>query len=72
MRQYLGTYGECDVTGTTRHAVQVSVHCHGHSHDADILPSVDILKTSTCSLFSCIQQLKKSNEPTKYVSNMNL
>nr|XP_022293879.1 2'-5'-oligoadenylate synthase 1A-like [Crassostrea virginica] len=47
MIQYLGTYGGCNVTGKTPHAVQVSVHCHGHSHDADILPSVDILKTKT-------------------------
>nr|XP_022293878.1 2'-5'-oligoadenylate synthase 1A-like isoform X2 [Crassostrea virginica] len=47
MKRYLGEYGGCDVTGTTPHAVQVSVHCHGHSHDADILPSVNILKTKT-------------------------
>ena len=27
------------------------MHCHGHSHNADILPRVDILKTRTCTLF---------------------
>ncbi|XP_078322331.1 2'-5'-oligoadenylate synthase 1A-like isoform X2 [Crassostrea virginica] len=47
MKLYLGRYGGCVITGTTRHALQVSVHCHGHSHDADILPSVDILKRKT-------------------------
>ncbi|XP_078322334.1 2'-5'-oligoadenylate synthase 1A-like [Crassostrea virginica] len=47
MKLYLYKYGGCDITGTTPHAVQVSVHCHGHSHNADILPSVDILKTQT-------------------------
>lgn len=41
---YLGHYGECNVEETTSHAVKVSVTCHGHSHDVDILPSVDILK----------------------------
>lgn len=44
MKVYLGTYGGCDVEGTTLHAVKVSVTCHGHSHSVDILPSVDILR----------------------------
>lgn len=44
MKEYLGTYGGCDVEGTTLHAVKVSVTCHGHSHSVDILPSADILR----------------------------
>lgn len=44
MKVHLGTYGGCDVEGTTSHAVKVSVNCHGHSHSVDILPSADILK----------------------------
>lgn len=44
MKYYLGKYGECIVEGTTAHAVKVSVNCHGHSHDVDILPSVNILR----------------------------
>lgn len=59
MTLYLGRYGGCHVTGTTNHAVQVSVDCQDHSHDVDILPSVDILQgnKSKCTLFSCIQQV---------------
>lgn len=44
MEYYLKKYGECIVEETTAHAVKVSVTCHGHSHDVDILPSVNILK----------------------------
>lgn len=50
MKYYLGKYGECNVEGTTSHAVKVSVTCHGHSHDVDILPSVDILRKSKISI----------------------
>ncbi|XP_078322344.1 2'-5'-oligoadenylate synthase 1A-like [Crassostrea virginica] len=45
MKLYLGRYGGCDVTGTSSYAVKVSVPCYGHSHDVDILPSVNILNT---------------------------
>lgn len=44
MRDYLDTYGGCDVEETTLHAVKVSVTCHGHSHSVDILPSADVLR----------------------------
>ncbi|XP_062590758.1 2'-5'-oligoadenylate synthase 1A-like isoform X2 [Saccostrea cucullata] len=44
MKLYLGQHGHCTVEGTTRHAVKVSLSCHaGHTHDVDILPSVNIL-----------------------------
>lgn len=46
MRDYLDTYGGCDVEETTLHAVKVSVTCHGHSHSVDILPSTDVLRYS--------------------------
>lgn len=46
MEYYLKKYGECIVEETTAHAVKVSITCHGHSHDVDILPSVNILKKS--------------------------
>lgn len=43
MKKYL-EYGECRIDGQTAHAIKVSVSCHeGHSHDVDILPSVNIL-----------------------------
>lgn len=50
MKVHLGTYGGCDVEGTTSHAVKVSVNCHGHSHSVDILPSADILKYSMLNI----------------------
>ncbi|CAC5409017.1 OAS [Mytilus coruscus] len=43
MKTYLH-FGECTIEGKTQHAVKVSVSCHKeHSHDVDILPSVNIL-----------------------------
>ncbi|XP_062590762.1 2'-5'-oligoadenylate synthase 1A-like [Saccostrea cucullata] len=44
MKLYLGSYGECIVEGVTSHAVKVSLSCHAnHTHNVDILPSVNIL-----------------------------
>lgn len=44
MKYYLGTYGGCTVHRSTLHAVQISVSCHAnHTHEVDILPSVNIL-----------------------------
>ena len=48
MEMYLDRYDGCDVTGTSSYAVKVFVPCYGHSHDLVILPSVNILDTSTC------------------------
>lgn len=43
MKTYLHS-GECTIEGQTQHAVKVSVSCHQeHTHDVDILPSVNIL-----------------------------
>ncbi|VDI07114.1 2'-5'-oligoadenylate synthetase [Mytilus galloprovincialis] len=43
MKTYLHG-GECTIEGQTQHAVKVSVSCHqAHTHDVDILPSVNIL-----------------------------
>ena len=72
MKLYLGRYGGCVITGTMPKAVQVSVHCHGHSHEADILPSVDLLKTSMCTLFSMYTTSRKANGAMTHVSNKYL
>ncbi|XP_078322343.1 inactive 2'-5'-oligoadenylate synthase 1B-like isoform X2 [Crassostrea virginica] len=45
IKLYLFTYDECDITGTTSYAVKVSLSCDDHSHNVDILPSVNILET---------------------------
>ncbi|CAC5400589.1 OAS [Mytilus coruscus] len=43
METYL-RHGKCTIEGKTFHAVKVSVSCHKeHTHDVDILPSVNIL-----------------------------
>lgn len=43
MKTYLHG-GKCTIEGQTQHAVKVSVSCHQeHTHDVDILPSVNIL-----------------------------
>ncbi|XP_048768093.1 2'-5'-oligoadenylate synthase 1A-like [Ostrea edulis] len=48
MKLYLGTHAGCTVEGTTAHAVKVSLSCHaGHTHDVDILPSVNVLGTGS-------------------------
>lgn len=47
MSLYLGKHDGCNIEGTTLHAVKVSVKCHGHSHNVDILPSADILGYKT-------------------------
>ncbi|XP_062604693.1 2'-5'-oligoadenylate synthase 1-like [Saccostrea cucullata] len=45
---YLGKEKNITVEGTTPYAVKVCLSCDsGHSHDVDILPSVDILKKKT-------------------------
>lgn len=49
MSLYLGKHDGCNIEGTTLHAVKVSVNCHGHSHNVDILPSADILGYSMFS-----------------------
>ncbi|XP_062604692.1 2'-5'-oligoadenylate synthase 3-like [Saccostrea cucullata] len=57
MKLYLDKYGHCTIEKTTSHAVKVSLSCHaGHTHDVDILPSVNILsKNSKTAIYSTMK-----------------
>ncbi|VDI35290.1 2'-5'-oligoadenylate synthetase [Mytilus galloprovincialis] len=64
MELYL-RHGECTIEGQTPHAVKVSVSCHKeHTHDVDILPSVNILdKYSKRAIY---QMMKDLNDKEQY------
>ncbi|XP_061177195.1 2'-5'-oligoadenylate synthase 1A-like [Saccostrea echinata] len=64
---YLGSYGDCTITGKTIHAVQISLSCHAnHYHDVDILPTVNILAKQSKSQIYAEMKLKTLHDQGFY------